>query len=52
MKRRNIWEVNVKMKIETGLFPYMVLQRDGKVAQKAAVTGTCAEKGVRLRPYP
>ena len=33
------------MKIETGLFPHMVLQRDGKVAQKAAVTGTCEEKG-------
>ena len=33
------------MRIETGLFPHMVLQRDGKVAQKATVTGTCEEKG-------
>ena len=33
------------MVIHAGLFSHMVLQRDGKVAQKAAVTGTYAGKG-------
>ncbi len=33
------------MKIQAGLFPHMVLQRDGKAAQSAAVLGTCAARG-------
>ena len=33
------------MKIQAGLFPHMVLQRDGKAAQDAAVLGSCAAKG-------
>ena len=33
------------MIIETGLFEHMVLQRAGKVAQRAMVTGNCMGKG-------
>ena len=35
----------MKLTIERGLLPHMVLQRDGKVAQKAKVLGTCVGTG-------
>jgi hypothetical protein len=36
------------MRIATGLFDHMVLQRDRRSVSDAAVTGTCAEAGVVL----